>query len=225
MREQLRSKENAIKRLEKKFEDKTDEMDNCIAELKKIHKNSQTMLQDQLDEYKRKCLKLEGENKQQKVKLETHLERESSVESDYGFQTSSLGRRLSRQNSSNLLNTSTTSLSSSTRTLNSRSEYGSARSYELGSSTGYGLHRTTSNSRLHRTTKIMEVPSTISSGIGLSRSPSMSQIAENERKISQLERQLQQANTDCQLLKREIDVYKSSLQDTERVSAYRQKSF
>lgn len=190
-------------------------MDNCIAELKKIHKNSQNELQNQLEEYKRKCIKLESEIKQQKTKIEIHFERESSVESDLSSQTSSLGRnRITRQYSSNLLNSS--SLSSSTRTLNSRSEYGSAKSYELSSSSG--LLRSPSNSRLTRVPTVLEVPSSVSSGYGgLSRSPSISQLADNDRKITQLERQLQQANTDYQLLKREIDVYRSSLQEAERV--------
>lgn len=50
----------------------------------------------------------------------------------------------------------------------------------------------------------------------LSRSSSQSYIA-NERKISQLERQLLSSNTDIQILKREIDVYKSTLSQSEKV--------
>lgn len=52
----------------------------------------------------------------------------------------------------------------------------------------------------------------------LSRSSSQSQFA-NERKISQLERQIASAHTDTQMMKREIEVYKSTLAENEKVSS------
>ena len=75
------------------------EMDDCVAELKKIHKQSQTELQNQLDEWRRKALKFEADNAQIKCRLEAaqalhpcvprnpmvqSFERDSSVDSDRG---------------------------------------------------------------------------------------------------------------------------------------------
>ncbi|VDK60081.1 unnamed protein product [Anisakis simplex] len=50
----------------------------------------------------------------------------------------------------------------------------------------------------------------------LSRSQSQSQMA-NERKIAQLERQIMSAHTDIEIQKREIEVYKASLVESEKV--------
>lgn len=56
-KEQLRVKETAIRRLERKLDDKRVEMDDCVEELKRAHRASQSALQTQLEELKRKCMK------------------------------------------------------------------------------------------------------------------------------------------------------------------------
>uniref|UniRef100_A0AC34Q2L9 Uncharacterized protein n=1 Tax=Panagrolaimus sp. JU765 TaxID=591449 RepID=A0AC34Q2L9_9BILA len=219
MKEQIRLKDNQIKKLEKKLEEKTDIMDNCIAELKKMHKTAITELQQQNDDLKRKCKKMESEIQQYKLKVD---DRESSVESDsrpcsrmnYSIH-SSLGNR---QYSTNSLCSSVLSLSmtSSTRTLGgcrSTTDYGSG----TGTRSPYDLHRESSMilkspsySRMTRSITQMDDYSS-----SLARSPSISQFQANERKIQELEKKIQTANTDYQLLKREIEVYKTQLQENE----------
>lgn len=51
----------------------------------------------------------------------------------------------------------------------------------------------------------------------MSRSPSQSQLA-NERKISQLGKQTASTQIETQMMKREIEVYKSTLAENEKVS-------
>uniref|UniRef100_A0A8L8K2M3 Myosin motor domain-containing protein n=1 Tax=Heligmosomoides polygyrus TaxID=6339 RepID=A0A8L8K2M3_HELPZ len=54
------------------------------------------------------------------------------------------------------------------------------------------------------------------SNCGLQRAPSTSNVMEKDRKISDLERQLNQAHTEQQLMKREMEVYKASLGSLEQ---------
>lgn len=61
---------------------------------------------------------------------------------------------------------------------------------------------------------------------GLARSSSVSSnvaLQNSEKKITQLERDIQSQRTDAQLLKRELEVYKRSLQEAERVSYFLMK--
>lgn len=64
------------------------------------------------------------------------------------------------------------------------------------------------------------VTNTIDSGLTRSTSScfnTASKLHASELKISQLERDLHATKTDGQLIKREVEVYKESLQDAERV--------
>lgn len=64
------------------------------------------------------------------------------------------------------------------------------------------------------------VTNTIDSGLARSSSlcsNAAAKLQSTELKLSQLERDLQATKTDGQLLKREIEVYKESLQEAERV--------
>uniref|UniRef100_A0A915E3Y0 Myosin motor domain-containing protein n=1 Tax=Ditylenchus dipsaci TaxID=166011 RepID=A0A915E3Y0_9BILA len=220
MKEQLRVKENTIRKLERKLEDKTAEMDDCIGELKKIHKASQQQLQTQLEELRRKIMKLEMENKQQKCKLESSFERESSVDSDFG-RTTSLSRYGSRHSinggGASVMTSSSISSSSMGRTLGSRRretepELLGLRGYDpfaSSSTLGGGAGQMTSS-----------LTNTFDSGLARSSSSSSSnqmvQLQASERRVSQLERELQSVKTDGQLVKREVEVYKAALQEAER---------
>uniref|UniRef100_A0A0R3S3K0 Myosin_tail_1 domain-containing protein n=1 Tax=Elaeophora elaphi TaxID=1147741 RepID=A0A0R3S3K0_9BILA len=194
LKESCREKDKEIRRLEKKLDQSAEESEINIAEMKKIHKRSKDELQSRLDELKKAYQKLEAENKTQKMKLEfSEKERESSVESDYvsGGRQSRLG---SRQYSSSSMGSI-----GSIRTL-------SRRTVELENKFSSGFRS----------------PSTFSLSYysgdpynNLSRSSSQSQFA-NERKISQLERQIVSAHTDTQMMKREIEVYKSTLAENEK---------
>uniref|UniRef100_A0A914YAS4 Myosin motor domain-containing protein n=1 Tax=Panagrolaimus superbus TaxID=310955 RepID=A0A914YAS4_9BILA len=222
MKEQMRIKDNQIKKLEKKLEEKTDEMDSCIAELKKMHKAALTELQTQNDELKRKSKKLESENENQKIRL---TDRESSVESD---SMSRPGSRMSHSIHSSLGSRqySTTSLCSSalshSMTSSSIRTLGGARSTtDYGSGTGtrspYDLVRDTSS--VIRSPSYSRLTRSNTQGdeyTNLMRTPSTSQMQAKERQIQELEKKLSTANTDYQLLKREVDVYKTQLQEAER---------
>ncbi|CAG9537524.1 unnamed protein product [Cercopithifilaria johnstoni] len=192
LKESCREKDNEIRRLEKKLEQITEESETNIAEMKKIHKRSKDELQNRLDELKKVCQKLETENKAQKMKLEySEKERESSVESDYvsGGRQSRLG---SRQYSSSSAGSIGSIRTLSRRTVEPENKF----------SSGFRSPSTFSLSYYS------------SDQYNLSRSSSQSQFA-NERKISQLERQIASAHTDTQMMKREIEVYKSTLAKNE----------
>ncbi|KAL3982963.1 Myosin head (motor domain) family protein [Acanthocheilonema viteae] len=193
LKESCREKDKEIRRLEKKLDQITEESETNIAEMKKIHKRSKDELQNRLDELKKAYQKLEAENKTQKMKLEySEKERESSVESDYvsGGRQSRLG---SRQYSSSSIGSIGSIRTLSRRTVEPENKFSSG----------------------------FRSPSTFSlsyySGdpYNLSRSSSQNQFA-NERKISQLERQIISAHTDAQMMKREIEVYKSTLAENEK---------
>jgi chromosome segregation ATPase len=106
--------------------------------------------------------------------------------------------------------------SSSIRTLNgarSTTDYGSG----TGTRSPYDLIRDTSS--VIRTPSYSRLTRSVTQGdeyTNLMRSPSTSQMQAKERQIQDLEKKLSTANTDYQLLKREIDVYKTQLQEAER---------
>ncbi|EJW77332.1 hypothetical protein WUBG_11756 [Wuchereria bancrofti] len=193
LKENCREKDREIRRLEKKLDQTIKESETNITEMKKIHKRSKDELQNRLDELKKAYQKLESENKTQKMKLEySEKERESSVESDYvsGGRQSRLG---SRQYSSSSIGSIGSIRTLSRRTVEPENKFSSG----------------------------FRSPSTFSLSYyagdlyNLSRSSSQNQFA-NERKISQLERQIVSAHTDVQMLKREIEVYKTTLAENEK---------
>ncbi|KAK6111353.1 Myosin head (motor domain) family protein [Brugia pahangi] len=193
LKENCYEKDREIRRLEKKLDQTIEESKTNITEMKKIHKRSKDELQNRLDELKKAYQKLETENKTQTMKFEySEKERESSIESDYvsGGRQSRLG---SRQYSSSSIGSIASIRTLSRRTVEPENKFSSG----------------------------FRSPSTFSlsyySGdpYNLSRSSSQSQFA-NERKISQLERQIVSAHTDVQMLKREIEVYKSTLAENEK---------
>ncbi|VDO31678.1 unnamed protein product, partial [Onchocerca flexuosa] len=193
LKESCREKDKEIRRLEKKLDQTNEESETNIAEMKKIHKRSKDELQNRLDELKKAYQKLEAESKSQKMKLEiSEKERESSIESDYvsGGRQSRMG---SRQYSSSSIGSLGSIRTLSRRTVEPENKFSSG----------------------------FRSPSTFSlsyySGdpYNLSRSSSQSQFA-NDRKISQLERQIISAHTDTQMMRREIEVYKSTLTENEK---------
>ncbi|KAL7078764.1 hypothetical protein ACQ4LE_002008, partial [Meloidogyne hapla] len=93
MKEQLRAREVQTRKLERKLEDKQAEMDECVCELKKAHKRIQTELQTQLDDWRKKGLRLETENAQLKGKLEAAEIKEKTIErNNSGTLRSATGR-------------------------------------------------------------------------------------------------------------------------------------
>ncbi|KAK0400295.1 hypothetical protein QR680_003443 [Steinernema hermaphroditum] len=206
-----RKKDTAIRNLEKAVQEKTEHMETCIAELKKIHKASQADLQNTNDELRKKCQKLEADNRQLKQRLDSALfERESSVESDYGR-----GSRLSLSRQYSL---SSTSSLSSVRTIGRRREtepdvFRASRSPLNWSrrETEPDLRGSTMSLSWRRDNDDLRPDWT-----HLSKSPSQMHLMDRDRQIAQLERSLQSSNTDNQLLRREIEVYKESLSDVEK---------
>ncbi|CAI4231828.1 unnamed protein product [Auanema sp. JU1783] len=186
----LRQKEHSLKIYEKKLEDKEAVMNDCVKDLKSNHKAKLSELEEKIDEYKRKANKLESENNIQKMKLESStFDRESSVDSDYTGRSSvsrlsTIGRQYSLTSVSSF---------SSVRALNRRRET----EPELSSSM-YIPRRRDSHVDLS------------SSSYGIQKSSSITNF-EKERRISELERHVQSLNTDLNLQKRELEVYKTSL--------------
>ncbi|PIO65772.1 hypothetical protein TELCIR_12539, partial [Teladorsagia circumcincta] len=168
-KEECRRKDQEINRLEKKIEDKDVVMADCLRELKEQHKTRVTELEERIADMKRRIMKLESENNVQKLKLETSMERESSVDSDYGRSSSGRLSNSGRQYSLMSLNSFT-----SVRTLNNRRMTDSDMSSSL-----YSPRR--------RGDSQYDV-----SSCGLTRAPSTSSIIEKDRRISDLERQLSQ---------------------------------
>uniref|UniRef100_A0A183CW90 Myosin_tail_1 domain-containing protein n=1 Tax=Gongylonema pulchrum TaxID=637853 RepID=A0A183CW90_9BILA len=192
-KESCHEKDRQIRKLENKLDEAAEKSEANIAEMKKIHKQSKAELQNRLDELKNMCQKLEAENRMQKMKLEcAERERESSVESDYvsGGRQSRLG---SRQQSSSSLSSFGSIRTLSRRTVEPESRY----------SSGFRSPSSLSASQYSGGT------------YSLSRSSSQTQLA-NERKIAQLEKQIAAAHTDTQMMKREIEVYKSTLANNEK---------
>ncbi|KAK5966779.1 hypothetical protein GCK32_006513 [Trichostrongylus colubriformis] len=169
-KEECRRKDQEISRLEKKLEDKDVVMNDCLRELKEQHKTRVTELEERVADMKKKIAKLESENNVQKMKLETSIERESSVDSDYGRSSSGRLSNTGRQYSLMSLNSFT-----SIRTLNNRRMTDSDMSSSL-----YSTH----SSRRRGDYDTPCCP--------LTRAPSTSSILEKDRRISDLERQLNQ---------------------------------
>jgi len=249
MREQLRVKEASVRRAERKLEDKTAEMEDCVAELKKMHKASLNELQTKLDELRRKCMRLETENAQQKARLEpaaASFERDSSVEpSDYaGGRHSSLSRGHygSRHSVTGSMTSSTMSIGGrgalASRRRETEPELMGLRSpsyHETKAQTHCSLLRSPSNSSsttspstrqgrgLSRTGTLSNMTTSLTNTLdsGLARSSSASsshllQLQASEKRVVTLEREIQQMKSDGQLVKREMEVYRLSLQESER---------
>ncbi|CAD5218881.1 unnamed protein product [Bursaphelenchus okinawaensis] len=226
-KEQNRIKDNTIRKLERQLDEKKFEMDNCIAELKKSHKSKQFELQNELDDCKRRLLKLESENKQQKAKLEN--DRETSLEPDYPRSGSALSRFGSRVSMNTSIYSITSSSSISGAQATSSGIGSSIRPYTRSrrndddrltsscySESSRYLPKSPSSHRLSRQSTLSNVHQVID----LERSMSNSSINQTnlqnvERKCAQTERELQTLKTDLQLAKRELEVYKQSLQEAE----------
>lgn len=71
--EQIRARDAQVRKLERKLEDKGAEMEECVAELRRTHKRGQTELQEQLEEMRRKGMRMEAENAQLRCKLEAQV--------------------------------------------------------------------------------------------------------------------------------------------------------
>ncbi|PAV56307.1 hypothetical protein WR25_15725 [Diploscapter pachys] len=194
LKEDNRQKDVAIKRLERKLEDQEAMMQDCVKELKDIHKERVKDLEQKVEEVKRKNSKLESENQMQKMKRETTFEKESSVDSDY---VTDLGRSSSSRVSSLGRQYSLMSVNSfaSIRTLNSRRKESDP---DIFGSSSYLIRRQASTYDMTQS-------------LNLQRSPSTSQVMEKDRRISELEREKGSLNTDLQLMRRELEVYKASL--------------
>uniref|UniRef100_A0A1I7YZA2 Myosin motor domain-containing protein n=1 Tax=Steinernema glaseri TaxID=37863 RepID=A0A1I7YZA2_9BILA len=211
MKDNMRKKDTAIRNLEKAVQEKTEHMDSCIAELKKIHKASQADMQNTNEDLRKKCQKLEAENRQLKQRLDSAVfDRESSVESDYG--------RGSRLSLSRQYSISSTSSLSSVRTIGRRREtepdvYRASRSPLSWSrrDTEPDMRSSTMSLSWKRDNDDLRPDWT-----PLSKSPSQMQLMDRDKQIAQLERSLQTSGTDNQLLRREIEVYKESLSEAER---------
>ncbi|CAL2039621.1 unnamed protein product [Caenorhabditis brenneri] len=198
LKEECRKRGNEVSRLERKLEDKDAMMADCVKELKDSHKERLKEMEQKVEDVKRKNSKLENENSTQRSQIET-FQRESSVDSDYGRSSSGRLSTLGRQYSL----TSIGSFSSIRTVGLSRKD-----SVSDMTSSMYSL-------RGRRDSTYDMTSSIISSGNGLQRSPSTSQVMEKERRIQELEKEKAAINTDLQLVKRELDVYKSQLSAVE----------
>ncbi|ULT93898.1 hypothetical protein L3Y34_003418 [Caenorhabditis briggsae] len=198
LKDECRKRGNEVNRLERKLEDKDAMMADCVKELKDSHKERLKEMEQKVEDVKRKNSKLENENSTQRNQIE-HFQRESSVDSDYGRSSSGRMSTLGRQYS-------LTSIGSFSliRTV------GLSRKDSISDMTSsmYSL-------RGRRDSTYDLTSSVISSSNGLQRSPSTSQVMEKERRILELEKEKAAINTDLQLVKRELDVYKSQLSTVE----------
>ncbi|CAO4373023.1 unnamed protein product [Caenorhabditis nigoni] len=198
LKDECRKRGNEVNRLERKLEDKDAMMADCVKELKDSHKERLKEMEQKVEDVKRKNSKLENENSTQRNQIE-HFQRESSVDSDYGRSSSGRMSTLGRQYSL----TSIGSFSSNRTVGLSRKD-----SISDMTSSMYSL-------RGRRDSTYDLTSSVISSSNGLQRSPSTSQVMEKERRILELEKEKAAINTDLQLVKRELDVYKSQLSAVE----------
>ncbi|UMM27154.1 hypothetical protein L5515_010568 [Caenorhabditis briggsae] len=198
LKDECRKRGNEVNRLERKLEDKDAMMADCVKELKDSHKERLKEMEQKVEDVKRKNSKLENENSTQRNQIE-HFQRESSVDSDYGRSSSGRMSTLGRQYSLTSIGSF-----SSIRTV------GLSRKDSISDMTSsmYSL-------RGRRDSTYDLTSSVISSSNGLQRSPSTSQVMEKERRILELEKEKAAINTDLQLVKRELDVYKSQLSTVE----------
>ncbi|PIC32740.1 hypothetical protein B9Z55_012963 [Caenorhabditis nigoni] len=198
LKDECRKRGNEVNRLERKLEDKDAMMADCVKELKDSHKERLKEMEQKVEDVKRKNSKLENENSTQRNQIE-HFQRESSVDSDYGRSSSGRMSTLGRQYSLTSIGSF-----SSIRTV------GLSRKDSISDMTSsmYSL-------RGRRDSTYDLTSSVISSSNGLQRSPSTSQVMEKERRILELEKEKAAINTDLQLVKRELDVYKSQLSAVE----------
>ncbi|CAI5447230.1 unnamed protein product [Caenorhabditis angaria] len=199
LKDECRKRGNEIKRLEKKLEDKDAMMADCMKDLKDTHKERVKELEQKMEEVKRKNSKLENENSTQKNQIET-FQRESSVDSDYGRSSSERLSTIGRQYS-----------------LTSMGSFSSIRTVGLRRKDSESDMTSSMYSLRGRRDSCYDMSQSITSmsGVGLQRSPSTSQVMEKERRIMELEKEKSAINTDLQLVKRELDVYKSQLSAVE----------
>uniref|UniRef100_A0A0N5A6A7 Myosin motor domain-containing protein n=1 Tax=Parastrongyloides trichosuri TaxID=131310 RepID=A0A0N5A6A7_PARTI len=233
LKDQCIDKDRRIEKLELNIEQKAEYMEGCINELKKMHKQTQQEMKNQIDEYRKRCSKLEQENKTLKLRIESEMtilpqngiERSFHEDTDSysSYKSSRLG---SRQPSFQSISSSyimpsrlSISTSSTSRSLLKRRETEPdiyMKSSISEHSPTYGsLNRSPSFSSRNNLSRIGTQSSIDTSiGYGLMKNTSSSQL--QEKKINDLEKQLQTVNQDYQLLKREVEVYKTNLADYER---------
>ncbi|CAO4373026.1 unnamed protein product [Caenorhabditis nigoni] len=198
LKDECRKRGNEVNRLERKLEDKDAMMADCVKELKDSHKERLKEMEQKVEDVKRKNSKLENENSTQRNQIE-HFQRESSVDSDYGRSSSGRMSTLGRQYS-----------------LTSIGSFSSIRTVGLSRKDSISDMTTSMYSLRGRRDSTYDLTSSvISSSNGLQRSPSTSQVMEKERRILELEKEKAAINTDLQLVKRELDVYKSQLSAVE----------
>ncbi|KAF1756829.1 hypothetical protein GCK72_013283 [Caenorhabditis remanei] len=197
LKDECRKRGNEVNRLERKLEDKEAMMADCVKELKDSHKERLKEMEQKVEDVKRKNSKLENENSTQKSQIET-FQRESSVDSDYGRSSSGRLSTLGRQYS-----------------LTSIGSFSSIRTVGLSRKDSVSDMTSSMYSLRGRRDSTYDMTSSISNSVGLQRSPSTSQVMEKERRILELEKEKAAINTDLQLVKRELDVYKSQLSAVE----------
>ncbi|CAD6197490.1 unnamed protein product [Caenorhabditis auriculariae] len=195
----LTQRDNDVKRLERKLEDKDAMMKDCVQDLKESHKERVKELEQKMDDFKRRNSKLENENSMQKSQIET-FERESSVDSDYGRSSSG---RMSMSHIGRQYSLTSMGSFSSLRTIGLRRKDSES-------------DLTSSMYSLRRRDSLFDLPtSPPSSQVGLQRSPSTttttSAVMEKERRIQELEKEKAALKTDLQLVRRELEVYKSQM--------------
>uniref|UniRef100_A0A0K0EM58 Myosin motor domain-containing protein n=1 Tax=Strongyloides stercoralis TaxID=6248 RepID=A0A0K0EM58_STRER len=209
LKDQCADKDRKIEKLEFKINQKSEYMNECINELKKMHKETQQEMKNQLDEYRRKCCKLEQDNRTLKIRvsdIDDTNEKSSHEDTDSYSSYKSNSRLGSRQ-------PSLQSMSYQSSTSNMTSSRYSSRSLLL--------RRRETEPDLLMTSSMMSNENLSIYG-SLNRSPSFSNSRyssndiSKEKKIYSLEKQIQNLNQENQLSKRELEVYKTNLADIER---------
>uniref|UniRef100_A0A0N5CDU2 Myosin motor domain-containing protein n=1 Tax=Strongyloides papillosus TaxID=174720 RepID=A0A0N5CDU2_STREA len=209
LKNQCIEKDRKIEKLENKIDQKSEYMDECINELKKMHKETQQEMKNQLDEYRRKCSKLEQDNRTLKIRVADvdDINEKSIIEDTDSYSSYKSNSRLgSRQ-------PSLQSISYQSSTSNMTSSRYSTRSSLL--------RRRETEPDIFMAASMVSNENLSTYG-SLNRSPSFnsSRYTSNdmgkEKKICNLEKQIQNLNQENQLAKRELEVYKTNLVDMER---------